>query len=157
MQFKRMFFRAWYYFRIGYSTYLAFLFGFMSTVVSVYYLAIKNIPMLEVLFPSFTYFTVLAAVVAGPLSVLIGYTHFKRTPAYSSEAEIGTEANPYNYKLIPGYWREVFFPALLMLLRQVRELSEKQGTLSDLDRKQIDELKQQFEILLQGGSVGKNR
>jgi len=101
---------VWYYFRIGYSTYLTFLLGYVSTLVMVYYLAIKNLPILVDIFPRFVPFAIVALLVGAPLSVLIGWVHLKRSPAYSSEADIGVEANPYTYKLSPGVWREVFAP-----------------------------------------------
>ena len=40
----RWIYRAWYYFRLGYSTYLTFILGYVSTLVTVCYLAIKNMP-----------------------------------------------------------------------------------------------------------------
>lgn len=47
LNFRQFLFRCWYYFRIGYSTYLTFLLGFATTLVTVYYLAINNIPALK--------------------------------------------------------------------------------------------------------------
>jgi hypothetical protein len=98
--------RLWYYFRIGYSTYLTFLLGYVSTLVTVYYLAIKNIPTLLDLFPRFVPFAILATAIGVPLSVGIGSVHLKRSPAYSSEIDIGMEANPYNYSSHPATARK---------------------------------------------------
>ena len=95
-------FRAWYYFRLGYSTYLTFILGYASTLVTVYYLAIRNAPALLDLFPHFAEFGVLATVVGGPLAVVIGWIHLKRSGLYSSEADISVEASPYTYKLPPA-------------------------------------------------------
>jgi hypothetical protein len=98
----RLLFRAWYYFRIGYSTYLTFLLGFLTTIVTVYYLAINNISLLKFIFPSFWLFGILALVVGVPLAIFMGLFHFKRSQAYSAEVDIGVEANPYYYKVTPG-------------------------------------------------------
>jgi len=54
--------RAWYYFRLGYSTYLTFLLGYVSTLITVYYLAIKNMPPLFDVYPHFASFAALGAV-----------------------------------------------------------------------------------------------
>ena len=58
--------RAWFYFRQGYSTYLTFLLGYVSTLVTVYYPAIKNMPPLLDLFPHFAEFAIIATVVGAP-------------------------------------------------------------------------------------------
>ena len=52
--------RAWYYFRLGYSTYLTFLLGYVSTLITVYYLAIKNMADLLSIFPHSALFALLA-------------------------------------------------------------------------------------------------
>ncbi len=146
--------RVWYYFRIGYSTYLTFLLGYVSTLITVYYLAIKNIPDLLTLFPRFVPFAILATIVGGPMSVTIGWLHLKRSPAYSSEMDIGAESNPYSYKLPPGYNREVWAPMFLEMLDMMMRLLEKQGLLREAESSQIEELKRKVGILIAGGSVG---
>ena len=88
----------WYYFRVGYSTYLSFLLGFATTLVTVYYLAITNIPVLEALFPHFGIFAVIALIVGVPTACIIGWFHLKGSSLWKSEIDIGVEANPYLYK-----------------------------------------------------------
>lgn len=146
--------RLWYYFRIGYSTYLTFILGYVSTLVTVYYLAIKNLPSLLDIFPHFVPFAVLATVVGGPLSVFIGWLHLKRSPAFSAEVDIGVEANPYNYKLPPGYYREALFPLYLELLTQMKRLLLARNALAPEDTIRIDDLEQKLPLLIQGGFVG---
>jgi len=146
--------RAWYYFRMGYSTYLTFLLGYVSTLVTVYYLAIRNAPPLLEIFPHFAPFAVLATVIGGPLAVLAGWVHFKRSILYSSEADIAAEANPYQYKLPPGYAKEALFPATLLQFQIMRRLGEKNGILSEAEIAQIAELEKKLQILIDGGIVG---
>jgi len=67
----RWIYRSWYYFRLGYSTHLTFLLGYVSTLVTVYYLAIKNIPSLLDVFPHFLGFAVLATILGVPLAVIV--------------------------------------------------------------------------------------
>lgn len=149
--------RSWYYFRVGYGTYLTFLLGYLSTLITVYYLAIKNIPSLLDIFPKFLPFALLATIIGGPLSVAIGWVHLKRSRLFSSEADIGVEANPYNYKLAPGYVPEVLFPSYLTQLRILKRMAEANGFLSESERAAIEDLEKKFSILLRGGTVGKPR
>jgi hypothetical protein len=149
--------RVWYYFRIGYSTYLSFLLGFVSTLVTVYYLAIKNMPSLLNVFPHFVPFSMVAVVVGVPLAVAIGWAHIKRVPAYSAEMDISVEANPYYYKLAPGWQKEVWFPVYLELLVQLRRLLESQNLLSEEDEARIKSLEYKMQKLVEGGMVGSPR
>jgi len=146
--------RSWYYFRIGYNTYLVFLLGYSSTLVTVYYLAIRNIPELQNLFQRFWLFAVLATVIGVPASVMIGWVHMKRSSLMKAEMDIAVEANPYYYKLPPGYWKDAAFPVYLKTLRLVRALSEKANLLTKEEEAEIDELEKKLKILLEGGYLG---
>ena len=93
-------FRAWYYFRMGWGYYFAFLFAAINTLTVTYFLAIENYPALEVIFPSFEIYIFVICSIGIPLLVGIGYAHFKRTKAYRSEAAIVAEANPFGRRNI---------------------------------------------------------
>lgn len=151
---SRLAFRAWYYFRLGYSTYLTFLLGYVSTLVTVYYLAIKNMPSLLDVFPHFVPFAVLATVVGVPVAVGLGWVHMKRSGLYSSEADISVEANPYYYKLAPGTSKEVNTPATILTLKMLRKIAETNGLLSDSEKAAIDDLEKKLQTLMEGGYVG---
>jgi len=146
--------RMWYYFRVGYSTYLTFLLGFGSTLITVYYLAIKNVPSLLDLFPKFVPFALMATFIGGPLSILIGWVHFKRSSLYTAEADIGTEANPYYFRVPPGYWQEVIMPFYLESLTLMKRLLEAQHLLPEEDKSRIQHLEQLLDVLIKGGFVG---
>ena len=150
-------YRAWYYFRMGYSTYLTFLLGYVSTLVTVYYLAIRNMPDLLVIFPHFATFGVAATVIGGPLAVVIGWAHLKRSGLFTSEQDITVEANPYQYKLPPGYTKELTIPAALVQLRIMRKLAEASGILTDAERAELDEMEKKFKTLMDGGYIGSPR
>ncbi len=150
-------YRAWFYFRQGYSTYLTFVLGYGSTLVTVYYLAIKNAPLLLDLFPHFVPFGLLATVVGVPLAVVVGWVHLKRSRLYSSEADIAAESSPYNYKLPPGYWREAWFPVMLAQLRLLGRLSEAKGLLTESEKIELEELDKKMVTLVKGGYVGSPR
>ena len=93
-------FRGWYYFRMGWSTYFAFIFAAINTLTVTYFLAIENYPILKEVFPTFTIYIIIIAGVGIPLLTFVGYVHFKRTPAYRSETAINYESNPYNRRLL---------------------------------------------------------
>lgn len=149
--------RAWYYFRMGYSTYLTFLLGYISTFITIYYLAIKSIPYLVDIFPHFLTFMLLGTVIGVPFSVFLGWLHLKKTSAWSAEQDISSEANPYYYKLLPGYWQEAFVPFYLELLRQNRKILASSKLLSSEDEARISELEKKLETLISGGYVGQPR
>ena len=157
LKIENLLFRSWYYFRLGYSTYLAFPLGYGSTLVTIYYLAIRNVPGLQELFPKFLMFGVISTVVAVPLSVLIGWVHMKKSGALLKEVEVSAEANPYNYKLPPGIVREVQFPYFKEVLIGMREVLGKEGLLDSSTSKRIEGLLQNVDLLIQGGYVGKPR
>jgi len=146
--------RSWYYFRIGYGTYLTFLLGYGSTLVTVYYLAIRNMPDLSSIFPKFGEFALIGTAMGVPLSVAIGWLHLKRTQAYTAELDIGVEANPYNYKLSPGIWREAVAPTFLEILRQNRKILASNNLLSDQEKDRLSKLEEEWETLVAGGFVG---
>lgn len=149
--------RLWFYFRMGYSTYLTFLLGYISTLITVYYLAIKNIPSLLDIFPKFVPFAVLSTVIGAPLSIGIGWLHLKRSLAYSSEMDIGVESNPYYYKLPPGFYLEVFGPLYLELLVQMKKLLATNRLLNEEDKARIENLEEKLRTLNDGGYIGSPR
>jgi hypothetical protein len=68
--------------------------------------------------------------------------------------DITVEANPYLYKMYPGYWQEAFTPLYLELLGGVKKILEKEGMLSEEERGRIRDLEEKLEILMKGGYVG---
>jgi len=146
--------RVWYYFRTGYSLYLSFPIGVFNTIVIVYYLLVPNIAQLRLVFSSFVLFLLIAALVAIPVAVGFGWIHMKKSPAYTSEVDISVEANPYYYKLPPGYSREAYAPLYLELLQLTKRLLEAQNLLTPDDRARIDELERKMRRLIRGGQIG---
>ena len=114
-------FRFWFYFRSGWSSYFAFIFAAINTLVVTYYLAIERYPFLEAIFPNFVQYVVIIVSVGIPLLILIGYAHWKRTAAYRSEADITMESNPYVARML------VNSEILLQLNLKLTELIIKQS------------------------------
>ena len=92
---RNLAFRAWFYFRNGWSTYFAFIFAAINTLTVTYFLAIDNYPSLKSVFPSFEIYIIIIVTVGVPILIAIGYAHFKRTKAFKSEIDVMIESNPY--------------------------------------------------------------
>jgi len=149
-------FRAWFYFRMGWSTYFAFIFAAINTLTVTYYLAIEQAPILQEIFPSFLIYIFFLSMIGIPLLIFIGYVHYRRTAAYGSEAEIQVESNPYFYKLAPGWQKDVMFPVLNKLI-DVMVKNNSNEKLTNEDLKEITELQRKMDILLKGEMVGSPR
>ena len=132
---KNLFFRAWFYFRQGWSTYFAFIFAAINTLTVTYYLAIENYPSLKTIFPSFEQYILIVVLVGIPLLVLVGYAHYKKTPSYRAEADVWVESNPYQARVLVN---TQFTLALNMKLTDVLlKLSSNQ----EITQKEIEEIK----------------
>ena len=88
-------FRSWFYFRMGWGTYFAFIFAAINTLTVTYYLAIERIPTLITIFPNFFQYILIISSIGVPLLIIVGYVHYKRTVAFKSEIDIVLESNPY--------------------------------------------------------------
>jgi hypothetical protein len=148
-------FRSWYYFRLGYGTYLSFFVGFFQLIVTTYYLAIPKIPFLQEVFGHLVFFVVFTMVAIIPLSVLIGWFHMKRTQAYQTDTVIGVESNPYNYKISPGKETEIFIPYYAVVCSLLLKTLERQNLLSAEEKNELEKIRSNLNTLMQGGVVGK--
>lgn len=93
-------FRGWFYFRQGWTTYFAFMFAAINTLVVTYYLAIENIPILKEIFPNFFIYLAVVVSIGIPMLIGIGYIHFKKTASYKAEADIQYESNPHALRML---------------------------------------------------------
>lgn len=153
---KKLGYRSWFYFRMGWSTYFAFIFAAINTMTVTYYLAIETVPILKEIFPSFSQYLIILSVIGIPLLVLIGWIHYRRTAAFGSEAEIMIESNPYYYKAAPGWQKEVMFPILLKLTDYMIKTSQNEK----FTEKEIQEMKnlhEKMDSLIKGGTIGSPR
>ena len=91
---KNIGYRAWFYFRMGWSTYFAFILAAINTLTVTYFLAIENYPELMAIFPSFEIYIVIITSVGIPTLIFVGYSHYKKTNVFKSEVDILVESNP---------------------------------------------------------------
>lgn len=112
--------RAWYYFRVGYGVYLSLLLGVISSITVIYKLALEDIPSLTGIFPHLTIFILFSLLSGTPICILIGYIHAKRINALVTDLSISAEMNPYNHFVLPGKEKEVLWPLLIAIAKDLK-------------------------------------
>ena len=127
-------FRGWFYFRMGWSTYFAFIFAAINTLTVTYFLAIERYPFLNVIFPGFIEYVLIISCIGVPLLVLVGYVHYKKTKAFQAESAVGAESNPYQRRNI------VNITILLSLTMKLNEMMVKMAKNEKLTSKEIEEI-----------------
>ena len=131
---KNLPFRTWFYFRLGWSTYFAFLFAAINTLTVTYYLAIEKYPALSEIFPTFGQYVLYIGIIGIPILICIGYTHYKKSPAYKSEADVVMESNPHTRRMLLN--SETMLGMTLQLLNLIAKISNDEK-LSDVEKKSI--------------------
>lgn len=126
---KNLPYRAWFYFRQGWATYFAFVFAATNTLVVTYYLAIENLPALKQIFPTFVVYSVVLILIGIPLLIFVGYAHYKKSPAFKTEAEISFESNPPLYRMLQN--TEIILPLCLQLSNLLIKLSKDEKLTSE--------------------------
>ena len=134
-------FRGWFYFRMGWSTYFAFIFAAINTLTVTYFLAIERYPILTSIFPNFLQYVLIVSAIGIPLLIFIGYVHYKRSLAFRAEADVMIEANPYGRRNFVDNTINVRLN--LKLLSLVLKLS-KNEKLSDEDIKEIENMQKEI-------------
>ncbi len=138
---KNLGFRAWFYFRQGWSTYFAFILAAVNVMTTTFYLAIKDVPALKTIFPSFLTYVGILTIIGIPLLTVVGYLHYKRTSAYAAEADIGVEANPHFRRMLVN--TEKILLQNLKLSRLLVKIS-KNEKLTEEDLKEIEEMQNEL-------------
>ena len=126
----------------------------INVLTVTYFLAIENYPVLQAIFPTFGHYIAIVVGIGVPLLVLVGYFHYKRSQAYAAEAEINIEANPYWYKIPPGWNREVVFPLYLNMINLMLKMSKNEKLTTD-ELEKMSDLQKSLSDLIDGGYIGK--
>ena len=135
-------FRAWFYFRNGWSMYFAFIFAAINTLTVTYFLAIERAPALQAIFPSFFQYVAIVSLVAVPLLIGIGYAHYKRTKARKAEVDIGFETSTYQRRFIVN--TEIILHLNLRLTEMLMKLTHGEK-LTENEIKKIQAYKEDIE------------
>ncbi|WP_268544237.1 hypothetical protein [Candidatus Nitrosotenuis cloacae] len=149
---KNLAFRAWFYFRQGWTTYFAFIFAAINTLTVTYFLAIDKYPVLKNIFPSFVEYVVIIASVGLPLLIFIGYAHYKKSSAFKAEADISIEANPHLRRILIN--TEMLLPAYLTITEMMIKLS-KNEKLTESQLEEISKLQKELEAHINNRVVEK--
>ena len=131
---KELPFRAWFYFRQGWAVYFAFILAAINTMTVTYYLAIERIPLLQTIFPTFLHYILILVSIGIPILVIVGYAHYKKTPAFKAEADINIEANPHFRRIL------INTELLLHSYSQMTELLIKLSNNEKLDKEEMEKL-----------------
>ena len=134
-------FRGWYYFRMGWATYFAFIFAAVNTLTVTYYLAIERVPSLIAIFPNFVQYVVIIGAIGIPLLILIGFVHYKRTLAYKSEADVMIESNPYARRNVVN--NTINVEIVMKNLELLIKLANKE-TISEKEMEEVKELHKKY-------------
>ena len=138
---KNFAFRAWFYFRNGWSMYFAFIFAAVNTLTVTYYLAIENYPTLDALFPSFLHYVLTVISIGIPILIFVGYIHYKKTSAYRAETEIVYETNPFHRRLVVN--TEILLSLNLQLIDMITKLSSN-NSLSKEELVEIEKIQDEL-------------
>jgi hypothetical protein len=130
-------FRAWFYFRNGWSLYFAFIFAAINTLTVTYYLAIEKYPILHSAFPTFVHYVAITTAIGIPFLILVGYVHYKRTAARKAEVDISYETDPYKARTLVN--TEISMKLNLQLIDIIMKLS-KNEKISDEKYEEIKNL-----------------
>ena len=130
-------FRAWFYFRNGWSLYFAFIFAAINTLTVTYYLAVEKYPDLNWIFPTFFHYIAIVVATGIPLLVLIGYVHYKRTAARKAEVDISYETDAYKARTLVN--TEISMQLNLTLIDVLMKFS-KNEKISDENYEEIKKL-----------------
>ena len=127
-------FRGWFYFRMGWATYFAFIFAAINTLTVTYFLAIERYPFLTDIFPNFIQYVIVVSSIGIPLLVVVGYVHYKRTKAFQAETAVTAETNPYQRRNI------INITLILSLTMKLNEMMFKIVKNEKLTPKEIEEV-----------------
>ena len=145
-------FRGWFYFRMGWSTYFAFSLAAINTLTVTYFLAIDNYPALKTIFPSFEIYILLMISIGTPLLIFIGYSHYKKTRAFTSEMDVLVETNPFLRRNTVN--ADVNLRLGIELINLILKLSK--NTISEEELKHLENLKKEISDLVKNRSLNDN-
>ena len=130
-------FRGWFYFRMGWSTYFAFIFAAINTLTVTFYLAIDKYPDLNWLFPTFFHYILITSAIGIPFLILVGYVHYKRSAARKAEVDISYETDAYKARTLVN--SEISLKLDMKLVEMLMKMSKKQQV-SNEDYQELEEM-----------------
>jgi len=145
-------FRGWFYFRMGWSTYFAFILAAINTLTVTYFLAVDNYPVLKMIFPSFEIYVLIIISIGVPLLIFVGYSHYKKTKAFRSEMDVLVESNPFLRRNTVN--ADINLRFNLRLIDLILKLSK--DTISKEEHEDIEKIKTEITELIKNRSLFNN-
>ena len=145
-------FRGWFYFRMGWSTYFAFILAAINTLTVTYFLAVDNYPVLKIIFPSFEIYVLILISIGVPLLIFVGYSHYKKTKAFRSEMDVLIESNPFLRRNTVN--ADINLRFNLKLIDLILKLSK--DTISKEELKDVEKIKNEIVELVKNRSLFNN-
>ena len=145
-------FRGWFYFRMGWSTYFAFILAAINTLTVTYFLAVDNYPALKIIFPSFEIYVLILISIGVPLLIFIGYCHYKKTKAFRSEMDILVESNPFLRRTNVN--TDIILRFNVNLINLVLKLSK--DTISEDELNDMKKIQKEVTVLIKNRSLFNN-
>ena len=108
----------------------------INVLTVTYFLAIENYPILHAVFPTFAHYILIITGIGAPLLVVVGYVHFKRSQAFTAEADISLEVNRYLARNIVNGELNLKFNTMMIKLFLKKYASD---SLLDQDKKIIND------------------
>ena len=142
-------FRGWFYFRMGWSTYFAFILAAINTLTVTYFLAVDNYPTLKIIFPSFEIYVLILISIGVPLLIFVGYSHYKKTKAFRSEMDILVESNPFLRRTTVN--TDIILRFNINLIKLVLKLSK--DTISEDELNDMEKIQKEITDLIKNRSL----
>ena len=145
-------FRGWFYFRMGWSTYFVFFLAAINTLTVTYFLAIDNYPSLKSVFTSFEQYVVITVCIGIPLLIVVGYAHYKKTKAFTSEVDVLLETNPFLRRNTVNV--DIILRSNIKLIELILKLSK--NTISEEEFNDITKTQKEITDLIKNRSLFNN-
>ena len=145
-------FRGWFYFRMGWSTYFAFILAAINTLTVTYFLAVDNYPTLMAVFPSFEIYILIIISIGIPLLIVVGYAHYKKTKAFTSEVDVLLETNPFLRRNTVNV--DIILRSNIKLIELILKLSK--NTISEEEFNDITKTQKEITDLIKNRSLFNN-
>ncbi len=136
-----LFYRSYFYLKFGYNSILGYPRQILINLAALYVVLVELFPTIRANTVQLTVIGFISVAAMLLVSILGGWIYIKKTRFWSTEIDVSIEANPYNFKAPPGYYREVILPSLLHIMT-------KQPVRNTL-------LEDRLRALIRGESVGK--
>ena len=148
---RRVILRSRLYYSMGISIIglpLTFL-GFSRNLYSL----IDNLPLIDIIFPTFERFLMIGGVSLVPVCAVMGYL-WMRSPFWREEKRAPAERNPFNFQLAPGR-DSILYSGNLIGQNNMLRLFKKFGTITEEEREEFERYLELMDHLSKGGSLKK--